>query len=98
MPTTVKQTPLEEAIEKYPGKTNYGKPKADYIRKVFAMTEVELLKECQDKIWLSAYAANNPRSDYHFMCDVCYDASFARDGKAAIYAKAHRIVSKQNGG
>lgn len=55
---------LDKVIAEFPGYSNYGKPKEEYIRKIFAMTEEELFKECDTIIWLSAYAASNPRSDY----------------------------------
>jgi len=56
------------------------------------MTNAELGEACEDKIWLSAYADNNPRSDYHWQCDACYDECVARD-KVNIYELAHKRVS-----
>ena len=35
-------------------------------------------------MWLSAYAANNPRSDYHWQCDACYDEAIRR-GDEGLY-------------
>ena len=67
-------------------KDNYCKPREEYISKLAAMTDVELRKECNSKIWLSAYANNNPRSDYHFQCDYCYDECVRRD-KVNIYSE-----------
>ena len=80
----------------YAGKDNYGKPKSDYLAKIAAMTDEELFAECQSKIWLSAYAANNPRSDYHWHCDACYDESQRRKDKE-IYSRAHKAVVRAEG-
>jgi hypothetical protein len=86
------ESALDIALKKYHGNSNYHKPKADYIRKIFAMTDEELENECEQYIWLSAYASNNPRSDYHWQCDACYDAAKARDKKASIYVRAYERI------
>ena len=80
--------------DKYAGKDNYGKPKSEYIDNVSKMTDEELLKETESKIWLSAYADNNPRSDYHWHCDYCYDECQKRN-KPEIYSKAYKMASRQ---
>src|SRR4051812_13090224 len=77
---------------KYSGNDNYGHPKTDYLQKLVDMTDKQLKDECESMIWLSAYAANNSRSDYHFMCDGCYDEC-QRRVKPEIYTKAHKYVS-----
>lgn len=59
-----------------------------YGAKLAAMTDAELYEECGSKIWLSAYANNNPISCYHWQCDACYDESKKRDDKT-IYSRAH---------
>ena len=71
---------------------NRGRPRADYIAKLQACSDSELSKECDQYIWLSAYAANNPRSDYHWQCDATYDEC-ARRGKPEIYSDAHKALS-----
>lgn len=76
-------------MEKYLGNDNYGKPKSVYLEKLAVLTDIELGKECEQKIWLSAYANNNPRSDYHWQCDACYDEC-AKRGKQQIYSTAHK--------
>jgi hypothetical protein len=53
-------------MEKYQGKDNYGKPKSEYLARLTGMTDEELYDECKIKIWGSAFAANNSRSDYHW--------------------------------
>ena len=78
---------------KYGGKDNYGKPKREYIEKLVQMTDEQLFEEMKSKIWLSAYAANNPRSDYHFHCDATWDEG-KRRGKSDLYGEAHRKVSE----
>lgn len=77
---------------RYKGDDNSGKPKTEYLKKMVLMTDEELRKECESKIWLSAYASNNHRSDYHWHCDCCYDEC-KRRGKDDIYNKAHKSVS-----
>jgi hypothetical protein len=77
----------------YEGNDNYGKPKTEYLEYLAKMTDDQLATECEHKIWLSAYAANNPRSDYHWHVDACYDECSKR-GKVAIYERSYRIVEK----
>jgi hypothetical protein len=78
--------------EKYQGKDNDGKPKSEYLEKVFLMTDEELGKECESKIWLSAYASNNSKSDFHWHVDACYDECLVR-GKVYIYERAYKRIS-----
>ncbi len=80
-------------MSKYTGNDNSGKPKQVYIDKVKAMTDEQLRAECESKIWLSAFASNNHRSDYHWHCDYCYDECKER-GKPEIYSDAHKAVSE----
>lgn len=77
---------------RYKGNDNSGKPKTEYLKKMTLMTDEELAEECKSKIWLSAYASNNHRSDYHWHCDCCYDECKRRE-KDYIYDKAHKSVS-----
>jgi hypothetical protein len=79
----------EGRMRQHGGVDNYGRPKAKYIAKLAACSDEELAEECDKYIWLSAYAANNPRSDYHWMVDACYDEC-ERRGKPKIYAMAHK--------
>ena len=69
---------------KYDGFDNYGRPKTDYIARLAGMTEAELAEETRDMIWLSAFASNNARSDYHWQVDACYD-EWKRRGKTYRY-------------
>ena len=74
-------------------KDNFGNPRSLYFDKLVGMDNRQLFKECKDKIWLSAYAHNNPRSDYHWQCDACYDECNRR-GKESIYQAAHDYLTK----
>lgn len=47
--------------------------KTEYLDKVAEMDDEKLFSETKDKIWASAYANNNPISDYHWQADACYD-------------------------
>lgn len=69
-----KEVTLDSVLQddRFTGNDNYKKPKSEYIKKVFAMTEEQLQDEAERKIWLSAYANNNPRSDYHWQVDVLW--------------------------
>lgn len=68
-----------------------------YRVKLQTMTDNELAKACDEFIWLSAYAANNPTSAYHWMCDFTYDECKKRD-RVDIYSKAHdRLMAEARG-
>lgn len=79
---------------KLDGKDNYGKPRQGFADKIAAMTDAEFLKEAEQSIWLSAYANNNPRSDYHWHADTCYHEA-QRRGKPELYSEAFRKASGQ---
>ena len=79
-------------MDKYTGNDNSGNPKAAYLMRIGRMTDTDLAKECEMKIWLSAYASNNPRSDYHWHADACYDECERRD-KSEIYEEAWKRAS-----
>lgn len=73
-------------------KLNSGKTKEEVREQLTKMTDKELSDYCEKYIWLSAYAFNNPRSDYHFFCDASYDECKRRE-KPKIYTKAHKRAS-----
>lgn len=75
----------------FDGKDNYGKPKKEYVDRLAAMSDEQLYEETKTSIWLSAYAANNPRSDYHWHADACYDECLARDN-SDLYCRAFEAV------
>lgn len=71
----------------YEGKDNYGKPKSEYLALIAAEDDAALGKRAERMIWLSAYANNNPRSDYHWQVDAIYDECQRRE-KPEIYQRA----------
>jgi len=68
------------------GNGNYG-PRQAFADKLFAMTDEEFSRETEQFIWLSAYAANNYNSDYHWQCDTCYNEA-TRRGNPELYNQA----------
>lgn len=77
------------------GNDNYGKPRQDFADKLAAATDNQFLEIAEDRIWLSAYANNNPRSDYHWQADACF-AEAERRSKPELYDKAwRRAAGKQ---
>lgn len=76
-------------MERYTGNDKYGRPKADYLLKIAAMDDAELGRECYEKIYHSARCSNNPRADWHWMVDACYDEAKTRDEQASIYCDAY---------
>lgn len=74
----------------YSGKDNYGRLRSDYLVKIAAMPDGELESECYSMIYQSARCSNNPRADWHWMVDACYDESDKRTNGAPIYSKAHK--------
>jgi hypothetical protein len=76
-------------MNRYAGNDNYGRPKSEYLAKIAAMTDKELSRECYSMIYMSAFCANNPRADWHWMVNACYEESYKRDPSATIYCRAH---------
>ena len=69
------------------GLDNHGKPREEYVNRLKKISDQALEGEAGLKIWLSALAENNPRSDYHWQCDACFDEA-ERRGKPEIYDRA----------
>lgn len=67
---------------------NSAEKQKEYCSRLAAMNDTELEDEAERKIWLSAYASNNPRSCYHWHADACYDEA-ERRAKPAIYERAY---------
>lgn len=80
-------------IQRFDGNDNYKRPKKDFLDKLQGLSDEQLEQETEQKIWLSAYAANNRRSDYHWQCDACY-IECQRRGLPAIYERAYAKASK----
>ncbi len=73
------------------GKDNYGKPRQAWADKLAALDDAGFVKEARQMIWLSGYANNNPRSDYHWQADACYDEAKRRE-KPELYQLAYDYV------
>ena len=71
----------------YEGNDNYGQPKSKYLESLAQLDEDKLYRECGSMIYMSAFCANNPRADWHWMADACYDECNKR-GKPEIYSNA----------
>jgi len=84
-------------MTKYEGNNNSGKPKSEYLAKIAAMTDDELEKEAERMIWLSAFANNNPRSDFHWMVDAIWDECKSRND-TTIYDRAFGAASGDTAG
>jgi hypothetical protein len=69
------------------GLDNSGKPRKEYADRLKKLSDQALEGEAGLKIWLSALADNNPRSDYHWQCDACFDEA-ERRLKPEIYDRA----------
>lgn len=82
------------AVDKYAGTDNDGRPKREFLERLKAMGGGELRAKASELIWLSAYASNNPRSDFHWQCDAVYDEC-SRRGKTEIYAEEHRKLVEE---
>lgn len=74
---------------------DFDKALVEYEAKIKAMDDSALMKEAEQKIWLSAFAANNPKSDYHWQCDAVYDECMRRGKVDTIYKPAWERASKQ---
>ena len=67
----------------------------EWTDRLAAMTDDELRKQTNQFIWLSAYANNNWRSAYHWMCDATYDECKKRGKEDSIYAVEHAALTKE---
>ena len=68
------------------GKDNHGKPRQNFADRIAAMDDEAFVREVEQYVWLSAYANNNPRSDYHWMCDATHDEA-KRRGNPDLYQR-----------
>ena len=94
---TTERTPLtDEQIlsnSKYQGNDNSKQPRINYVRRIEAMDDADLSIEAKSKLWLSAYANNNRRSDYHWHVDAIYDEMHRRDPSDNMYQQAYDKAS-----
>ncbi len=85
---------IEEPVLFLAGKDNYGKPRQLFADKIAAMDANAFVEEAKSRIWLSAYANNNPRSDYHWQADACFDEA-RRRGQPELYRRAYDAASRR---
>ena len=78
----------------YTGRDNYGRPKMDFVNRLRAMSDEDLFEETTKYIWMSGYANNNPRSDYHWMAGATYDEWGYRK-KPGEYTRAYDQVHEE---
>lgn len=71
------------------GKDNYKRPRQEFADSIAAMDDEAFVKRAETVIWLSAFANNNPRSDYHWQADACYSES-KRRGNPELYSRAYK--------
>jgi hypothetical protein len=69
------------------GTDNYGAPRQHFADSLAASDDAQFMQTAEEYIWLSAYAANNYRSDYHWKADACYDEA-KRRGNPDLYKRA----------
>ena len=69
-----------------------------YEEKINAMGDRQFVSECGSMIFMSAYAANNPRACWHWMVDACYACAVQRGGEhAPLYDLAYKQVASEQG-
>lgn len=76
------------------GYNTAGYSKEEWVAHLQEGSDIDLRKACAQYIWLSAYANNNPRSAYHWMCDAAYDEAKRRD-KVNIYNEEHTALMRE---
>lgn len=73
------------------------KEQAIYANELQALSDEALRSKVNMKIWLSAYANNNPRSAFHWQCDAAYDECERRN-RLDIYKEEHQRLVAEAGG
>lgn len=69
------------------GNDNDGKPRQEFADAIAALPDEGFVRRAKDCIWLSAFANNNPKSDFHWQADACYSEA-SRRGKPDLYKQA----------
>lgn len=80
----------------YKGNDKYGRQKSQYLDKIKFMDDKQLHSECFDMIYQSARCSNNPRADWHWMVDACYDETKRRNKVEEIYTRAFNQCVKEH--
>jgi len=84
---SINELPQKNGTFRYVGNDNFGKPKANYLAEIAKMDDKTLEDTGEQMVWLSAFANNNPRSDFHWQVDAIYDECQKRE-KPEIYTRA----------
>lgn len=85
-------------LSNYTGNDNYGRPRSDYLAKIAAMSDHDLGRECYQMIYHATRCSNNPRADWHWKADACYDESAKRGQGAPIYSTAWQMCYADHAG
>ena len=88
----VSVTEASEARIVLSGTDNYERPAQEFADQIAALDDKKFTKRASDVIWLSAYAANNPRSDYHWQASAFWFEA-QRRGKPGLYEAAWQDAS-----
>ena len=72
---------------KLTGIGNVGGARQNFADRISVMTDEKFSRETETYIWLSAWAASNINSDYHWQCDACYHEA-QRRGNLDLYKHA----------
>lgn len=68
----------------------------EFAASLVGMTDEKFVETVEHFVWLSGYAANNPRSAYHWKCDATYDEA-KRRGKMWLYQRGWNRAYEQAG-
>lgn len=78
------------------GNDNYGRPRWEYLVKIASMDDQAIETEAEKVVWLSAFANNNPMSDFHWQADAIYDECADRQ-KPEIYKRGFQRAKTSAG-
>ena len=70
--------------------------KDEYKAALAGMDDEKLTAEVDTCVWFSAFASNNPRSEYHWKVDLAYDECKAR-GKPWLYQRGYNKAYRSCG-
>lgn len=84
----VRITGFDEHALHVSGRNNDGTPAQGFADKLAQADEEEFLREAAQVIWLSAFASNNPTSDWHWQAHACYYEA-QRRGDENLYQRAY---------
>jgi hypothetical protein len=73
---------------------NAPEKQAAYKIRIEGLTDDQITAELDMKLWLSAFANNNPISCYHWQTDALY-SECERRGKPKLYSRAHAKLMRE---